>query len=89
MAYLKSKEEHEDPNEVKVVAHKNSFAFYFSREPISSRKKGVEDIPLLKQVCIIPFQTDFLLEYSQMEQTPLEKIESVDLNTILEEWVKS
>jgi len=88
MAYLKSKEEHEDPNEVKVVVDKNGFALYFSREPIPSRKKGVEDVPMLKQVCIIPFQRDFLLEYSQMEQTPLEKIESVDMNRILENGLK-
>lgn len=51
-------------------------------------KKGVEDVPMLKQVCIIPFRRDFLLEYNQMEQTPLEIIESVDMNRLLENGIK-
>ena len=55
MANLKTKEEHEDANEVKIVVDKNNYALYFSREPIPSRKKGVENVPMLKQVCIIPF----------------------------------
>jgi 3-deoxy-manno-octulosonate cytidylyltransferase (CMP-KDO synthetase) len=88
MAYMKSIEEHEDPAEVKVVVDRNDFALYFSREPIPSRKKGVEDVPMLKQVCIIPFRRDFLLEYNQMEQTPLEIIESVDMNRLLENGIK-
>lgn len=74
----------ENPNEVKVVMDKNNNALYFSREPIPSRKKGVLDVPMKKQVCVIPFTRDFLLEYNQMEPTPLEIIESVDMMRILE-----
>ncbi len=88
MADIKTKEDHEDPNEVKVVVDKNNFALYFSREPIPSRKKGIENVPMLKQVCIIPFRRDFLLEYNKMEQTPLEIIESIDMNRILENGIK-
>lgn len=88
MARMSTKEEHEDPAEVKVVVDKNNFALYFSREPIPSRKKGVEDVPMLKQVCIIPFRRNFLLEYNQMEQTPLEIIESVDMNRLIENGIR-
>lgn len=88
MACLHSKEEREDPNEVKVVVDKNNFALYFSREPIPSDKKGGKNIPMLKQVCIIPFKRDFLIKYNNMDQTPLEKIESVDMNRILENGLK-
>ncbi len=88
MASMKSREEHEDPAEVKVVVDKQSFALYFSREAIPSRKKGVDNVPMLKQVCIIPFRRDFLLEYNSMEQTPLEIIESVDMNRLLENGIK-
>jgi 3-deoxy-manno-octulosonate cytidylyltransferase (CMP-KDO synthetase) len=88
MATMKSKEEHEDPAEVKVVVDKNNYALYFSREPIPSRKKGVDNVPMLKQVCIIPFRRNFLLEYNRMEQTPLEIIESVDMNRLLENGIK-
>ena len=87
-ADIHSVEAFEDPNEVKVVVDKNDFAIYFSREPIPSRKKGVLDGPMLKQVCIIPFDRDYLLEYNNMEQTPLEIIESVDMMRIIENGMK-
>lgn len=81
-------EEFEDPNEVKVVVDKENNALYFSREPIPSRKKGVKDVPMYKQVCIIPFRRDFLIEYNTMQQTTLEIIESVDMMRILENGMK-
>ncbi len=84
VADLDSIESFENPNEVKVVMDKNNNALYFSREPVPSRKKGVLDVPMKKQVCVIPFTRDFLLEYNQMEPTPLEIIESVDMMRILE-----
>ena len=88
MAKIKSVEEFEDPNEVKVVADKFNNALYFSREPVPSRKKGVTSVPMMKQVCVIPFRRDFLLEYTDMEPTPLEIIESVDMMRILENGKK-
>jgi 3-deoxy-manno-octulosonate cytidylyltransferase (CMP-KDO synthetase) len=88
MSRMKSKEEHEDPNEVKVVVDKFDNALYFSREPIPSRKKGISDVRMLKQVCVIPFERDFLLHYNAMEQTPLEIAESVDMMRILENGMK-
>lgn len=88
MAELKTKEEHKDPNEVKVVVDKFNNALYFSREPIPSRKKGFENPQMLKQVCLIPFRRDFLIEYTHMEPTPLEIIESVDMMRILENGLK-
>lgn len=84
VADIETLEEFEDPNEVKVVMDLNSNALYFSREPVPSRKKGVTQVPMKKQVCIIPFRRDFLLEYNAMEPTPLEIIESVDMMRILE-----
>ena len=81
---LHSLEEFEDSNEVKVVLDKNSNALYFSREPIPSRKKGSYTVPMKKQVPIIPFERDFLIEYNSMEPTQLEIIESVDMMRILE-----
>ena len=88
MSEIMTQEEHEDPAEVKVVVDLMDNALYFSREPIPSRKKGVTDIRMLKQVCLIPFRRDFLLKYNSMNQTPLEIIESVDMNRILENGIK-
>jgi len=84
MAYLETVEEFEDPNEVKVVVDRKNRALYFSREPIPSRKKGTAKVPMLKQVCIIPFLRDYLLKFNDMEETELERIESVDMMRILE-----
>lgn len=84
MAPLKDREEHEDPNEVKVVVDRNNFAMYFSREPIPSRKKSAKDIPMNKQVCIIPFTRDFLITFNNLESTPLEIVESVDMLRAME-----
>ena len=81
-------ESFEDPNEVKVVMDNKEFALYFSREPIPSRKKGIVDVPMFKQVCVIPFRRDFLIRYNKMNQTPLEIIESVDMMRILENGLK-
>ena len=84
MARIKTVEEFEDPNEVKVVVNLNDRALYFSREPIPSRRKGVKDVPMLKQVCIIPFQRDYLLKFNSLPETPLERIESVDMMRVIE-----
>jgi len=88
MAPFKTKEDHEDPNEVKVVVDLNNFALYFSREPIPSIKKGGVDIPMMKQVCIIPFRRDFLISFNDLTPTPLEIIESVDMMRLLEHGYK-
>jgi len=84
MARIKTVEEFEDPNEVKVVVDLNNRALYFSREPIPSRRKGVKDVPMLKQVCVIPFQRDYLLKFNSLSETQLERIESVDMMRVME-----
>lgn len=84
MAEMDDVEEFEDPNEVKVVVDLRNNALYFSREPVPSRRKGVTKVPMLKQVCIMPFRRDFLLRFNALPQTPLEIIESVDMMRVLE-----
>jgi len=81
---INSVHEFEDPNEVKVIMDKSNYAMYFTREPIPSRKKGVLNVPMFKQICSIPFRRDFLLEFSKMNRTPLEIVEGIDMNRILE-----
>ncbi len=82
---IETEREFEDPNTIKVVMDQEGNALYFSREPIPTRKKQpFSQIPVFKQVCIIPFRRDFLLEYTRMSPTPLEIAESVDMMRILE-----
>lgn len=79
--------EFEDRNCIKVVCDLSGNALYFSREPIPTRALSPR-VPMGKQICIIPFQRDFLLEYTQLAPTPLEVAESVDMMRILEHGIK-
>ncbi len=83
LAPIASVEEFEDRNCIKVVCDLKSNALYFSREPIPTRVRSTQ-IPMGKQVCVIPFRRDFLLEYTQLAPTPLEIAESVDMLRVLE-----
>ena len=84
---IRSQQEFTDQNTVKVVMDQDGFALYFSREPIPTTQgfKGFySDIPLHKQVCIIPFQKEFLFRYIRLSPTPLEVAEEIDMLRILE-----
>ncbi len=83
-APIETVEDFEDPNEVKVVVDGRGRALYFSREPIPSRRKGVTDVPMLKQVCIIPYRREYLIAFNATARTPLETIEGIDMNRALE-----
>jgi 3-deoxy-manno-octulosonate cytidylyltransferase (CMP-KDO synthetase) len=80
-------EEFEDRNCIKVVCDQQSNALYFSRKPIPTRSE-ISNIPMKKQICIIPFKREFLLEYTKLPPTPLEIAESVDMNRVLEHGIK-
>ena len=88
MSPITSTDRFESANDVKVVLNLKSEAMYFSREPIPSRKKHHGDMPMFRQLGIIFFTREFLTEYSQMPPTPLEIIESVDMNRVLEHGEK-
>lgn len=84
---IKDIAEFEDRNCIKVVCDIHGNALYFSREPIPTRCK-VDRVPMGKQVCIIPFRRDYLIEYTQLNPTPLEIAESVDMMRVLENGKK-
>jgi 3-deoxy-manno-octulosonate cytidylyltransferase (CMP-KDO synthetase) len=80
-----AEEEGENPNLVKVTFDRQMYALYFSREAIPSRKKaGKLPIQRYKQLGIMAFRREFLKTYTQLAPTPLEKIESVDMQRLLE-----
>jgi len=87
VADIENEEEFNDPNCIKVVCDKFSNALYFSRQAIPSRQI-TKNICMQKQVCVIPFKRDFLIEYTKMDPTPLEIFESVDMMRILENGIK-
>ncbi len=84
---IETVEEFEDRNCIKVVCDQMLNALYFSREPIPTRTRSI-DIPMGKQVCVISFTRDFLLEYIKMQPSPLEIAESVDMLRVMENGYK-
>jgi 3-deoxy-manno-octulosonate cytidylyltransferase (CMP-KDO synthetase) len=81
---IETVEDFQNPNTVKVVFDQNWNALYFSREPIPSVKKFNGPVPMWKQLGIILFSRAALLKYAKLSPTPLEIVESVDMNRFLE-----
>ncbi len=82
---IEDEDELADANTIKVLMGLNGNALYFSREAVPTRRiLDFSQIPLFKQVCIIPFRRELLLKYAALEPTPLEKAESVDMLRFLE-----
>jgi 3-deoxy-manno-octulosonate cytidylyltransferase (CMP-KDO synthetase) len=77
------KEEYDDPSDVKVVVSQKGEALYFSRSLIPYPRKPFAASPL-KHVGIYAYRRPFLLAYAGMEQTPLEKTESLEQLRALE-----
>jgi len=87
-----------NPNVAKVVVDQKGFALYFSRSPIpfprdlniekllSSTRKGKNPLPhrVFKHIGVYVYRRDFLLRYSKMERTPLEKLEKLEQLRALE-----
>jgi 3-deoxy-manno-octulosonate cytidylyltransferase (CMP-KDO synthetase) len=84
MSRLRTMAQFVDRNNVKVVVNQNNDALYFSREPIPSPWRGLDQVPMYMQTGIIAFRRDVLLRFNRMQETRLEQIESVDMNRVLE-----
>ena len=70
---------------VKVTVDNKFNALYFSREPIPNNNYSPSKIvKKYKQLGIIAFRKNFLIEFSKLEPTPLEIAESVDMLRALE-----
>jgi len=83
MTKINNIKEFKDPNEPKVVVNNCKNALYFSRCPIPS-PWIIFSKKVFKQVCVIPFKRDFLLKFIKMKPSFLEKVESIDMNRIIE-----
>lgn len=77
-------EEAKNIHEVKVVFDENDEALYFSREPIPSKFMGDKDFPYFIEVCVFPFTSKSLKEFTNLPSTKLEIIESIDMLRFLE-----
>ena len=82
---LESEAEFRNPNTVKVVVDQDWNALYFSREPIPNlHDTAFEETSVYKQVCVLPFRREALFEFASMDETRLERAESIDMLRLLE-----
>ena len=71
----------ENPANVKCVLDKNGYALYFSRRPIPFSKEAAF---CYKHVGIYAFRKDFLMQYVELADTPLQLIEDLEQLKVLE-----
>lgn len=84
MSILHTQAECDNPNNVKVVTDLTGKALYMSREAIPSRQKFKDKFDTFRQLGLIAFTRDALLEFVALSTTTLEIVESVDMNRFLE-----
>ena len=85
---VKDVREKYDSNAVKVVVSMNKKAIYFSRYsvPYHDEKTKRTDHPevILKQIGVYSFSAEMLKTYTNLNSTPLENLEGIGLNRLLE-----
>ncbi|MFA7073840.1 MAG: 3-deoxy-manno-octulosonate cytidylyltransferase [Endomicrobiaceae bacterium] len=76
---MKRTDDISNPNIVKVIFDKNMYAIYFSRFPIPYlRDKGKLKIDYYKHIGVYGYRRKFVINFSKMKQTSLEKTESLE-----------
>ena len=83
-----SKEEAENPNNVKVVTDKSGYALYFSRSVIPFQRNLGSDIDYFLHVGVYGYKKDILLKFTQWPQSELEKTEKLEQLRYLENGIK-
>jgi 3-deoxy-manno-octulosonate cytidylyltransferase (CMP-KDO synthetase) len=87
-AAIRSSEELQDPNTIKVVTSKDGHALYFSRAAVPSPWRPAFEPGLwLKQVCVIGFRRRWLRRFAELPPGPLEVQESIDMLRFLEHGI--
>jgi 3-deoxy-manno-octulosonate cytidylyltransferase (CMP-KDO synthetase) len=76
--------QHHNPGAVKVITDLNGNAIYFSRSPIPYFRQPIDHAPVYHHIGLYAFRRDFLLHYTQLAQTPLEKAEALEQLRALE-----
>jgi 3-deoxy-manno-octulosonate cytidylyltransferase (CMP-KDO synthetase) len=76
-----------EPGSVKVITDLKGNAIYFSRAPIPYFRTQ-EKVPVYNHMGLYAFRRDFLLHYTTLTQTPLEKAEALEQLRAIEHGYK-
>lgn len=80
--------EWDNPACVKVVCDRFGNALYFSRHGIPYQRHPDMSTPIRQHIGMYVYRREFLLAYSRMERTPLERIEGLEQLRVLENGYK-
>tara|TARA_B100001093_G_C26777999_1_gene993274 strand:+ start:674 stop:1444 length:771 start_codon:yes stop_codon:yes gene_type:complete len=84
MVRLKETKEINSADIVKVVVDFNNRALYMSREAIPSSRNYKDKVNYFRQLGLIAFKRQAIINFNLLNPTKLEIIESVDMNRLLE-----
>lgn len=85
---LTKKEEIKNPNNVKVVLDKEHNALYFSRSVVPFPREQNSDVTYYKHIGIYAYRKNALMDFTQLPQGNLEKIEKLEQLRYLENGYK-
>jgi 3-deoxy-manno-octulosonate cytidylyltransferase (CMP-KDO synthetase) len=80
---LASDADRANPDIVKAALNRDGFVMFFSRAPIPFLRVSGRP-PVFRQTGIMAMRSSLLREYVELPETPLERIESVDMLRLLE-----
>jgi 3-deoxy-manno-octulosonate cytidylyltransferase (CMP-KDO synthetase) len=83
-----SKEEAENPNNVKVVTDKDGYALYFSRSIIPFQRDNEMPVEHFLHVGVYAYKKEVLMNFTKWQQTILEKTERLEQLRYLENGIK-
>jgi 3-deoxy-manno-octulosonate cytidylyltransferase (CMP-KDO synthetase) len=82
---IRTREERDNPNVVKVVTDRDGYALYFSRSPLPYDRDGALGTGLgHKHIGLYAYRRDFLLSFARLAPTPLERAEQLEQLRALE-----
>lgn len=83
---IRTVEELENPNVVKVVTDREGRALYFTRSPVPYWRDGTPggEVLAYRHIGLYVYRRDFLLTFSKLAPTPLERAESLEQLRALE-----
>ncbi len=84
MARIRSKEDFDNPNIVKVVTDSRGCALYFSRSAIPFFRGSGHEQVMFRHIGLYVYRREFLFLLNGMVQTPLEKAEKLEQLRVLE-----
>lgn len=88
MSRIHDSDQVSNPNAVKVVIDKRSFAMYFSRSPIPFLRNTGVDVPIFRHIGIYAYRKPVLMAFTQMEKSSMEQAEMLEQLRLLENGIK-